>query len=188
MKLARFTPYTDDVAGCRRLALIGLLAFACLPGALRARSASDRAYTIHLPGSTPPAKIELSVAQTSAEWEVTADYDAARCEVHCSWRRKRDEFEPSALLPPPIATIRIYSDFVSPPESVTADPAGLGFPRVTRDLPLSLESIFMPARRLFAMSPAQRDGDGTHTRPRLRFLSSSKPLDAPSASSLPLRI
>jgi hypothetical protein len=155
---------------------------------LQAGDASDRTYTIHLPPTTTPAKIELTVAQSSAEWEMAAVYDAARCEIHCSWRRKRDALGPMPLLAPPIAEVRIYSNFVSPPATVTVDPAGVGEPYATQDVPLSRESTFIPARRLFVTALAQQADSGGPKSPRTHFLSSTQQPEITFASSLPLRI
>jgi hypothetical protein len=189
LKGVRFTAYTEHVAACPRLALIGLAALVCLPGMLRGDDGS-RDYVIHLSGSTPPAKLELSVTPASAEWEVTAVYDAARCEIHCTWRRKEDALGSRRLvsLLPPIAVIRMYSNFAATPDSVTIDPAGLGLPGVTRDLPLRQEAIFMPARKLCVAIPAQADGHGAVERPRAQFLSSDEQPDVTASSTLPLRI
>ena len=174
---------------CRRIGLIGFAAlFLCLPGMLQAR---DQDYTIHLVDSTPLAKVELSVTPASTEWDVIADYDAERCEIHCSWRRKRDAFgslPPFLHLLPPIAVIRIYSNFVSRPVTVTIDPAGLGLPGAARDVPLRLDAIFIAARKLFVTPPALRDDGGTPKRPRAHFLSTTKQPDIASSSALPLRI
>ena len=184
------------MASRRRLGLVGLAAFVCLPGMLRARAASEsafpdsgsRTYVIHLSGSKPLAKVELSVAPASAEWEVTAVYDAARCEIHCTWRRKRDVFGTIPLWLPPIAAFRIYSNFVSAPATVTIDPAGLGLPCAARDAPLRHEAIFVPARKLFIAAPAQRSSYGAPKPPRTHLSPSIGPADTTSASSLPLRI
>lgn len=189
LKGVRSTPYTEHVAACPKLALIGLAAFVCLPGMLRADDGS-RDYVIHLSGSTPPAKLELSVTPASAEWEVTAVYDAARCEIHCTWRRKEDAFGSRRLvsLLPPMAVIRMYSNFAAPPDTVTIDPAGLGLPGVTCDVPLRREAIFMPAKKLFVAVPAQADAYGAVELPRAQFLSSAGQPDVTASSTLPLRI
>jgi hypothetical protein len=155
---------------------------------LHAREASDRAYTIHLPGATAVARIELSVEQTSTEWEVTALYDAARCEIHCLWRHKRDALGLAPLLAPPIAALRIYSNFVATPYTVSVDPAGLGLPGAMRDGPLCRAAAFLPARRLFVTSPAQCGDGGAPERPRAHFFSSTRLPNVISASLAPLRI
>jgi hypothetical protein len=154
------------------------------------RADSSRTYVIHLSGSSPLAKLELSVTPASAEWEVTAVYDAARCEVHCTWRRKEDAFASRRLasLLPPMAVIRMYSNFAAAPDTVTIDPAGLGLPGATRDVPLRQEAIFIPARKLFVAALAQADDYGAIERPRARFLSSTEQRDVTTASTLPLRI
>jgi hypothetical protein len=189
------------VGNCRRLGLAELILLSvCLPGLLHARETSkdvlrdsgSRFYTIHLSRSRPVAKIEVSVAQASAEWEVTATYDSTQCEIHCSWRRKRDAFGRTPLasfLLPPIAAIRIYTDFVSQsPAVIVVDPAGLGLPGAARDVPLTQDTVCIPARRLFVAVPGQREDSGGHNRPRARYLSTTNQPDVTSAASLPLRI
>jgi hypothetical protein len=191
----------DRVGSCGRLGPAGLvLSFVCLPGLLHARDASGdviresggRIYTIHLSESRPVAKIELSVAQTSAEWEVTAVYDSTACEIHCSWRRKRDAFGPAprgSFLLPPIATIRIYANFVSQsPAVIVVDPAGLGLPGAMGDTPLTPAAACIPARRLIVAALSQREDTGPPNRPRAHFLSSTNQPEVTSAASLPLRI
>jgi hypothetical protein len=188
------------VGSRRRLGLTGLvLSFVCLPGLLHARATSgdglpdsgNRIYTVHLSNS-PVAKIEVSVAQTSAEWEVTAVYDSTGCVIHCSWRRKRDAFgrtPQESFLLPPIATIRIYPNLASlSPAVIVLDPAGLGLPGVARDAPFTQETVYIPARRLFVAVLAQREHSGAPNRPRVHFLSTTNQPEVTSAASLPLRI
>lgn len=178
--------------------MAGLL-FVFLPTLLLARDTSgnvreggSRTYTIHLYGYGPVAKIEVSVAQASAEWEVTADYDSAACEIHCSWRRKRDAFGRTPLasfLLPPIATIRVYANFVAQaPGVIVVDPAGLGSPGAARDAPLTQEALCILARRLFPAVLAQREDSRALHRPRARFLSITNQPEVTSLTSLPLRI
>jgi hypothetical protein len=171
------------------------LCFLCLPGLLDARERSgdirgesaDPVYTIHLSHSTPVAKIEISVAQGSVEWEVTAAFDSADCEIHCSWRRKRDTLGRSFLLPP-IATIRIYTNFVSlPPAVIVVDPAGLGLPGATRDSPATLGAVWISARRLFAVTRLQRE-DGRLDQPHTHFLSTTNKPGVITKAYLPLRV
>ena len=170
--------------------------FVCLPGLLHARDTSGQvlgdsanlAYTIHLSHSTAVAKIEVSLAQASAEWEVTAAFVSADCEIHCSWRRKRDALGRSFLLPP-IATIRIYTNFVSlSPAVIVVDPAGLGLPGATRDAALTPGAIWLSARRLFAVILLQREGCCVSNRTRPYFLSTTNRREVTAAASLPLRI
>jgi hypothetical protein len=189
------------VGGCPRLGLAGLvLAFVCLPALLHARDASgdvlrdsgSQTYTIHLYGSRPVAKIEVSVAQASAQWEVTAAYDSAVCEIHCSWRRKRDAFGRTPLasfLLPPIATIRIYTNFVSrSPAVIVVDPAGLGLPGFARSVPVTQDADCIPAKRFFVAVPGQREDTGETNWPRVNVLSTNNQPEVISAASLPLRI
>jgi hypothetical protein len=189
------------VSSCRRLGLAGLvLSFVCLPGLLHARDTSGdvlldsgaRIYTIHLSSTRPVAKIEVSLAQASAEWEVTAVYDSTDCEIHCSWRRKRDAFGRTplaAFLLPPIAAIRIYTNFVSlPPALIVVDPAGLGLPGAARDVLLTPDAVCIPARRLcIAVSGKREDSDGPN-RPRADFLFTTNQTEVTPTKSLPLRI
>jgi hypothetical protein len=173
--------------------------FVCLPGPLRARSESgnafpdsgSRAYTVHLSGIKPPAKIELSVTPASAEWEVTAAYDSALCEIHCVWRRRRDAFgrtpATSSMLPP-IASIRVFTDFVSPPATRIVNPAGLGLPETTKNIPVTQEAIFVLARRLFITAPARLYDSGASNLPRAHFFSRTSQAAGAHAAALPLRI
>jgi len=175
------------------------VSFVCLPDLLHARDTSEnisrdsgnRIYTIHLSGSRP-AKIEVSVAQASAEWEFTAVYDSAGCEIHCSWRRKRDAFGRTPLgsfFLPPIATIRIYTNFLSQsPAVLVVDPAGVRLPGATGDIPLTPEAVCIPARRLFVAVLSQREDFGAPSRPRAHFLSTTNQPEVTSAASLSLRI
>ena len=189
------------MGSCPRLGLAGLvLPFVCLPGLLHARDASgdvlrdsgNRIYTIHLSSSRPVAKIEVSLAQASAQWEVTAAYDSAVCEIHCSWRRKRDAFGRvplASFLLPPIATIRIYTNFVSrSPAVIVVDPAGLGLPGAARDVPLTQDAACIPARRLFVAVPGQREDSGESNWPPAHFLSTTNRSEVTYTASLPLRI
>jgi hypothetical protein len=179
--------------------LAGLF-FMCLPALLHARDKSadvlrdnsSRTYTIHLSSSGPVAKIEVSVAQASAEWEVTAAYDSAACEIHCSWRRKRDTFGRTPLasfLPPPIAAIRVYANFVSQaPSVIVVDPAGLGSPGAAGDAPITQDPVWIPARRLFTAVLARREDSGALHRPQAQFLSITNQPEVTPFPSLPLRI
>jgi hypothetical protein len=174
--------------------------FVCLPGLMRARGASgdilpdtgSRIYTIHFSGSRPVAKIEVSLAQASAEWEVTAAYDATGCEIHCSWRRKPDAFgrmHVSSILPLPVATLRIYTNFVAlSPTVIVMDPAGLRLPGVAGDTPITEEALWIPARRLFVAILSQREDSTAFNRPFAHFLSTTNSSEATSVTSLPLRV
>ena len=151
----------------------------------------DQTYTIHLSPSTPLAKIELSVTQASAEWEVTATYDPALCEIHCVSRRKRDWFGRTplaSLLLPPFAAIRIYTDFVSKPAIVIVNPAGLGLPCATRDIPFTQEAIYFPSRKLSAIVLARMDAASVSHWSQAHFLSSANQSEVTLPASLPLRI
>lgn len=134
----RQPPILNHVAARRRLAWIGLAALGCLPALAQARpAAGEPIYIIHISGSAPLAKVELLVTQGSEEWDVSADYDSIRCEIRCTWRRKRDEFGQTPLVPlrlAPKAVIRLYVDFASLPATVMVDPAGAAPPYATRDV------------------------------------------------------
>jgi hypothetical protein len=192
----------DRVDNRGRLGLAGLF-FVFLPGLLLARDTpgdvlreggrdGGETYTIHLYGSGPVAKIEVSVAQASPEWEVVAAYDSTVCEIHCSWRRKRDAFGRTPLasfLPPPIATIRIYASFAAQsPRVIVVDPAGLGSPGAAGDAPVTQDPVWIPARRLFTAVLAQREDSGAPNRPRARSLSITNQPEVTPLASLPLRI
>jgi hypothetical protein len=176
-----------------------VLLFICLPGMLHARreagvanpDSGARIYTIHLSISKPPVKIELPAIQNSAEWEVTAAYDSALCEIHCFFRRKRDAWGRTplaSLLLPPIASIRIYTNFVSQPATVIVDPAGAGLPCAARDTPLTWDAIFIPARRVFVTVPAHRHAYAAPDSPETHFFSSTNQPEVTSSASQPLRI
>jgi hypothetical protein len=172
----------------------------CLPGLMRARDPSgdmltdsgSRIYTIHFSGPRPVAKIEVSVEQASAEWEVTAAYDPTGCEIHCLWRRKRDAFGRMPLaffLPLPVATLRIYTNFVAlSPAVIVVDPAGLRQPGAAGDAPITEEAFWIPARRLFVAILSQRENSCGPRRPRSHFLSTTNSSEVTSATSLPLRV
>jgi hypothetical protein len=136
--------------------------------------------------------IEVSVAQASADWEVTAVYDSTVCEVHCSWRRKRDAFGRTPIgsfLPPPIATIRIYTDYVSQsPAVIVVDPAGMELPCAARDTPLTQEAVCIPARRLFTAVPSLREDISAPNRLPAQFLSTTNRPEVTFAAPLALRI
>jgi hypothetical protein len=187
----------NRVGSCRILGLAGLL-FVCLPGLISAQSASGdmlpgnggRIYTIHLSGFRPVAKIEVSVA--SAEWEVTAAYDPTGCEIHCSWRRKRDAFgrmPQASFLPLPVATVRIYTNFVAlSPAVIVVDPAGLRLPDAAEDAPLTQEAVWLAAKRHFVAVLSRRDDSGAFNRPHAHLLSATNSPEVTTATSLPLRV
>lgn len=178
----------------RRLALVGLAALIfCLPGKLHAgESIADGrslSFTVSLSSFQPIAKIELSVTPALPGWEVTAAYDSALCEIHCSWRRKRDAFgrTPTSLMLPPIAAIRVYTGFASAPAIWTVDPAGLGLPDATKDTLLVRETIFVPARKLVVTTVTRLYNPDACSLSLTHFFSLTNRM-ACAATALPLRI
>jgi hypothetical protein len=147
-------------------------------------------YTIHLSHSEPPAKIEALVTPASAEWEVTATYDSALCEIHCSWRRKRNELGrmPLISLLPPNVAIRIYTDFASLPAVVIVDPAGLRLPQAASSLSPSYEAAFMPARKLLVATFARRQHTAHPAPLRSHFFSPATQAEVTPGAPAPLRI
>ena len=131
----------------------------CLPAALEAFPGDgSRVYTVPIPASVAPAKLEFQVTYgslpgawaTSATslggWEVTVAFDAAHCVIHCTYRRTRD-----ALLLQPITSIRISNWGQGPwaggqPTTVTVDPAGLRFPSIASLVVICPEEFGLPGR------------------------------------------
>lgn len=161
----------------------------CLAGSLRA-AASDARFTIRTRVAHAPARIDWSVAH-AGEWDVTVGYDAARCEVYCAYRLKRDEFDRprlTGLLVPPIAAIRVYADSASAPETVIIDPGGLEQPELMGRAVPAVESVYLPGRRLDgnAVSPA---GDAAGPAARLPVPVSPAGITPVAVkATLPLRI
>lgn len=167
-----------------------------LPGMLQAQ-----VYTIHIPKTEVPSKIELSVAypagggsvQTGAgempaatrigDWEVTVALDADRCEISCVYRRIRD----LTHLLPPVAEIRLYTGSRSQPATIMVDPAGLRLPLAASRVLTAVEQPGIPARRLFAAILMRSEGDRTPLTAAPLVTSGHKPkVTVPAA--VPLRI
>jgi hypothetical protein len=132
-------------------------------------------YTIHVPNPGPSSKFDFVVAYpgfsrgvvsagsavTVGGWEVTVDFDPARCEIHCAYRRVRDAFGRAALvgLAPPVATVRMHGDSASRPAIAIVDPAGLGTPAAASNPVIVEDKVCVPGRRLFTVVLVPK-GDG----------------------------
>ncbi|SPE40726.1 hypothetical protein SBA3_3880019 [Candidatus Sulfopaludibacter sp. SbA3] len=150
---------------------------------LRAAESPDLIYKFHL--ARPPAKAEWSSTRVG-NWDVTVTWDAAKCEISCAYRFKR---QPTAanLLAPPVVSVRLYSDFVSIPEVVTVDPAGLSLPTVALHSAVSSNQPYIPGRKLAAAVPPRVCEGLAAASPQLQQFSVSRPA-ALAAATVPLRI
>ena len=162
--------YFTQVESWRRLDILGLaVLFLCLPGMVDAQ-----VYTIHVPNPGPQSRFDFQVAYpgfnrgvspatavTVGGWEVTVDFDPARCEIHCIYRRVRDAFgrAPMMGLAPPITTIRMYTGSDSRPTIAIVDPAGLGTPAAASNSVVIEEKDCIPGRKLFTIVLVPK-GDG----------------------------
>lgn len=161
----------------------------CLAGSPRA-AASDTGFTVRTKVAHAPARIDWSVV-TAGEWDVTVGYDAARCEIYCAYRLKRDEFgrpRLSGLLAPPVAAIRIYRDAETAPEDIVVDPGGLEQPGISGHVAPAVESAYLPGTRLGDLGP---DGGGGRVVPPprpVRAVSDTAPCFIDTSANLPLRI
>jgi hypothetical protein len=151
--------------------------------ALRAADSPDLVYKFHL--LKPAAKVEWTSASVG-NWDVTVTVDPAQCELSCAYRLKRNS--PAAhLLAPPAVVVRVYSDLVSIPRTVTFDPAGLNLPAAARRVPLSRDSPYMPGRRLLAAALPPTRGHLPPAPPQSHHSSASRAPVLPAAAA-PLRI
>jgi len=150
---------------------------------LHAAGSTELVYKLHLPN--PAARVEWT-APIPANWEVTVAVDTARCQLFCVYRIKRGT--PSGvLLAPPTVVIRIYSDFVSIPQTVTVDPAGLTLPTAAGETDAPRDCPYMPGRKLFAAVPVRRAAGAPSTPPQPQHFSASHAGPA-TAAAVPLRI
>lgn len=129
-----------------------------------AAQAQSGVYRFYVPHAASVSKVEWR--SLGAGWDVTVEFDSARCEIACSYRRVRDGFGPTSLahyLLPPMTTIRLYREPGSIPETLLVDPAGLHYPRAgtrTRTLP---DQPFVPSRGILAAAdPVAEAGEQAH--------------------------
>ena len=170
--------------------------FVCLPALLQAFPGDgSQVYTVAVPASVAPAKVEFQVAYGSLPggwatppaslggWEVTVAFDTAHCVIHCTYRRTRE-----ALLLKPITSIRIYSGPGSKPTTVIVDPAGLRLPSIASQVITCPEQAGLPGRRWAARFPAPH-GDG-RLPASIHAAASLSATHAPAAltPALPLRV
>jgi hypothetical protein len=127
----------------------------CLAGSMRA-SASDAGFTVRTKVAHAPARIDWSV-RAAGEWDVTVGFDAARCEVYCAYKLKRDEYgrpRLTGLLLPPVAAIRLYMDSGAPVETIIVDPGGLEQPEISSHAAPPADPVYLPGRRLDQSPPS----------------------------------
>lgn len=137
----------------RKLALLALLALA--GGFLRAAESPDLVYKLRLPRSA--ARVDWHGA-IPANWDVTVSVDPETCVLSCEYRLKRHS--PAAkLIAPPALTLRVYSDFVSLPQTFVVDPAGLESPSLVRMAAAFPGATYIPGRKNIS-SPALRQSAG----------------------------
>lgn len=158
-----------------------LLPAVLLPGAL-----SAQVFTSHSHLAAPPSHVEVSLSYGSGaavekvapgkidagDWEITVGFDAAACEVYCSYRRKSARPLTAVTLPPPLAEIRVFMDSGAVPLVFTFNPAGVGMP------------VLRPAEFSRQQEIEQRPGNATHsTEQRRECLPPSVPVIQPVAGS-----
>ena len=161
----------------------------CLAGSPRA-AASDTGFTVRTKVAHAPARIGWSVI-TAGEWDVTVGYDAARCEIYCAYRLKRDEFgrpRLSGLLAPPVAAIRVYADSGTAPEDIVVDPGGLEQPGISGHIAPVVESVYLPGTWLVDLVPDESDGRVVPAARPVRAVSVTAPSFIDISANLPLRI
>jgi len=171
-----------------------------VPGMLHARTLPDsgsQVFHIRVAISGPPSKIEWDMAYSSFEagatrvgdWEVTVAFDAAKCEIHCTYRRAQRAFGATSLADlwlPPVTTIRLYTDPESQPATVIVDPAGLRLPSAASKTLVTQEKLCVPGRRL-AVPVQQVESEAPASAQPLSF-SSTFNLATISSAARPLRI
>jgi hypothetical protein len=177
----------------RQLGFLGLAAFALfLPGTLRAQAVADGTVSvIHVPEAARGLRVEWAATDGwSNDWEVAVTFDAAHCDVYCAIRRKRDALgrvPAMDLLLPPAVAVRVFSDSVAVPFTVTVDPAGRTAPAAVNRSASFGDSVCTVGKREFAVSSAaafQRD----ETPATAQTLLSSPCCVSASPAGLPLRI
>jgi hypothetical protein len=157
--------------------------FVCLPSTLQAFPGDgSQVYTIALPASTAPTKIEFEVSYLGG-WEVTVAFDPEHCQLHCTYRKTRQE----ALLKP-ITSIRIYAGPAAKPTTLIVNPAGLGLPAAAGLTAIRAEEFGLPGRwwpvaLLFPEHEARAPA-----AVRAGPIASTTLWSAPHSAALPLRI
>ena len=137
-----------------------------------------------------PSRIDWSVPP-AGEWDVAVGYDAARCEVYCAYRLKRDEFgrpRLTGLLVPPVASIKVYWDSAAAPEDITVDPGGLEQPGIASRAAPQVETVYLPGRRLAARVPPDSSSETAPAEVPVISVSVAAPATLEISASLPLRI
>jgi hypothetical protein len=176
----------DLVRGCRNFALGGF-------AALFTQLASGADYTVHIPAS-PGVRIVWSVGYTpavsspsqngsgllqSAGWDVAVSFDAAKCGITCTYRRKRNAM---AGFLPPVATIQIFTGGSAKPETVLVDPAGLTIPDWARHSLAPPDQPCLPGRRFLAAGLVHSARAAAPRPPQAHFM---PPAYAAASSSAP---
>ena len=114
-----------------------------LPAALAGASE----HRIPSPGAT---RIEAPAVTRQGNWEVSVSFDPVLCEISCVYRLRGDRFRRapmSDLLLPPAVDIRVFSDGVSAPSTVTVDPARTREPALAAEAHAVYEAAVMPVAR-----------------------------------------
>ena len=114
-----------------------------LPAAL----ASASEVRIPAPGVT---RIESPAVTRQGNWEVSVSFDPVLCEISCVYRLRGDRFgraPVSDLLLPPAVDIRLFSDGVSAPSTVTVDPARTREPAFAPEVHTVREAVVVPVAR-----------------------------------------
>jgi hypothetical protein len=150
-------------------------------------------YTVRIPQAVSPARIEL-LARASGigvlDWEITVGFDAARCEIFCTWRPRRDALglvRPVRFLPP-LAVVRFYAASGAAPDTFSVDPAGLRFPGASGELRFGPNPASGPEKCFQAEVPGRVEA---LTRPAVLHMFAGPGNGPPfllSSTPLPLRI
>ena len=118
-------------------------------GLLRAADSPDFLYRFRLP--VRAARVEWTSASVG-NWDVSVTVDTAKCQLTCAYRLRRNS--PAArMLAPPVVSVLVYSNFVSLPQKLTVDPAGLEFPTAAAKFRPRFDYPYLPGRKLLAASP-----------------------------------
>jgi hypothetical protein len=188
------------VGSSRQLGLLGAAALSLwVPGILHARTlpdSGDQVFSIRVPVSGPPSKLEWDVGYSpldagairAGDWEVTVEFDAAKCEIHCTYRRTRHAVGTSLvdLWLPPVTAIRVYNNPESKPATMIVDPAGLRLPSAASKVFVTQEKLCVPGKRLAVPVQQVESDDPTSAQPH--SFCSTLYLATISSAALPLRI